>query len=1042
MHQKLGPTLARSQRFLDERIRPQVVADARDFEILAAEPIFEPVSFVDATTFSYTPFAIGTHIAPAWHTRWFRLSGNVPSDWKIGEHDCVAAHFDLGFIGNYDGFQVEAMLFVEGKPVQAIQPDRRRYVIEGIRAGKRFEAYLEVAATPMVSNRSMGKDLAGPLITPYADPDTSPASPLYRFNVARIELRRRTVEALALEFDSVLNLVTDLEADDPMRDRGIRALEDSIASLDAANVADAVEAARAPLRRVLSAPAAPASHTVYAVGHAHLDTAWLWPLRETRRKAARTFVNAVGLAGRHPRHVFTASQAQQYEWVRRDHPEVFERITELVAAGKWSPVGGMWVEADLNLSGGESLCRQFLQGQRSFEKWFGVRSDVAFLPDDFGYPGSLPQIVNLGGCKYFFTQKLSWNETNTFPHHSFWWQGIDGTRVFTHFSPIDTYNALNTPAQLRFASRNFRDHGVSSVSLSCFGHGDGGGGPTDEMVERTALLSNTHGVPRTRFATPSEFFADAVREAGDHAATWVGELYLEKHRGTLTTQVKTKQGSLRAERALREAELWSVAARRPVDLTESWQNMLTQQFHDILPGSSITWVHRDAERILGDVVHEAHVASVESLNANAAARTLTLVNPCSFDHCGVLVTTAPVDLPDGEVTAVQGDWRSPVQRLASGEIAFVCTIPALSTALVEFESEACADPELSVVVSEGDRIITVTNDVITMSLDVNGDIVSLVHAPTDREVVPRGIAANSLVLRSDLPGEYDAWDIDEPDTRGEGAPMRGWAVHVVDHGPLVVTIRRSAVEGPSHFVHDISVLAGESMVRNNLTTLWNHDETRLQVTLPVDVHSTEATCGIQFGHVNRPRHANSSWDAAKFEVCAHRYAHVGEPNFGVSLMCPGPHGFDVRGNALRMSLLRSPRFPDPVADRGEQHLEWVVRVNAQEVFSSGLEADAHRFVDAAYAVAGVSTVEPPVRVDIRGAVVEAVKFAEDGSGDVIVRMWESAGDRTAGTLHVRGAREAWNSNVLEDCVELLEVSSESVSVSMSPFEIVTIRVRL
>ena len=1052
MSKKSNPALVRCRRILNERIRPQIIANTADLEVSAAASHFEPVSFTEAKRFVYEPFVLGSAIAPAWHTRWFILRGHIPKNWDIdATTTTVSVHLDLGFMGNYDGFQVEAMLYRDGYPVQAIQPDRRRYTLEVVTSGEDIELFLEVATTPMVSNISHGKEVSGPVITPYADPATSPMGSLYRLSVAQIERRLVSMEKFALAFETVLDLASDLATTDPMCATSVRVLEDAIASVDIAHIAPHAQGATEILETLLCLQNGDVAHQIVATGHAHLDTAWLWPLRETRRKAARTFVNAVGMARRHPDHVFSASQAQHYEWVRLDHPEMFRQIQRLVADGQWSPVGGMWVEADLNLSGGESLCRQFLYGQRFFEQWFGMRSDVAFLPDDFGYPAALPQIVSQSACSYFFTQKLSWNETNVFPHHLFWWEGLDGSKVLTHFSPIDTYNAINSPSQLRFAARNYLDHAISETSLSCFGHGDGGGGPTDEMVQRTQLLADVSGVPRVRFGSPSDFFAEVHEASGDIAPTWVGEMYLEKHRGTLTSQVKTKQASQDAERALREAEIWTVSAgESSPDLTEHWQNLLTQQFHDILPGSSITWVHQDAERILSEVISGARTISASALKTKNEAFSLSVVNASSFDHCGVVVSDLPAGLAGlsttDDLVVYQDDKVSTVQRLSSGRIAFMCSVPALSVVSVRIDKGVAAPPENAVTATQDDTGTLVANGRIAIHITPDGNIDSLIEESTRREVVARGTEMNSLVLRSDQPGEYDAWDIDEPDTRGTGDIIKGWSVELIDAGPFVATLRRTNAVGPSHFSHDIWVCAGESTVNNELHVLWNHDETRLQVQVPLDIHAGVATCGTQFGHIERPRHANTSWDAAKFEVCAHRYVHVGEPRFGAALMSAGPHGFDVRGTSLAMSLLRSPRFPDPVADRGEQTLHWSIWINAGEAFSAGLEAQAHRLTDPVYTVQGEAHISACLTHDLNGVVIEAIKHAQDGSGDIVVRLWESSGDRVSGELRMTKNSGVWsdattvyNSNVLEDQLEAITHLNGSMMLTMRPFEIRTLR---
>ncbi|WP_374101071.1 alpha-mannosidase, partial [Streptomyces phytophilus] len=355
------------------------------------------------------------------------------------------------------------------------------------------------------------------------------------------------------------------------------------------------------------------------VGHAHIDSAWLWPVRETVRKCARTFTNMTALAAEYPELVFACSSAQQYAWMKERHPEVFDRIRKAVAAGTWAPVGGMWVEADGNLPGGEALARQLVHGRRFFEEEFGIGQAGVWLPDSFGYTAAYPQLARLAGAEWFLTQKLSWNETNRLPHHTFAWEGIDGTRIFTHFPPVDTYNAELTGAELAHAERNFADKGPATRSLVPFGFGDGGGGPTRSMLEKARRLRDLEGSPRVKSGAPDAFFA-AARAEYERLPVWRGELYLENHRGTYTSQARTKRGNRRSEALLREAELWAATAAvragapYPYErLAAVWERVLLNQFHDILPGTSIAWVHRQAEQVYGEVRAELEAIIAEAL---------------------------------------------------------------------------------------------------------------------------------------------------------------------------------------------------------------------------------------------------------------------------------------------------------------------------------------------------------------------------------------------------------------------------------------------
>jgi alpha-mannosidase len=375
---------------------------------------------------------------------------------------------------------------------------------------------------------------------------------------------------------------------------------------------------------------------VVGVGHAHIDSAWLWPIRETIRKCARTFASALRLIEDYPEYVFTCSQAAQYEWMERLYPELFERIRAQVTAGRFVPVGGMWVEADMNLPSGESIVRQLVHGQRWFESRFGTRCSEVWIPDVFGYPASLPQIFASGGCERFVTQKLSWNKQNRFPHNTFWWEGLDGSRVLTHFPPVDTYNAEVQPAEMRFSESNFRDSGWSDWALMPYGYGNGGGGPTREMLERARRMADLDGTPRLTPGTAGDFFAHVEAEvaSGTQVPVWRGELYFETHRGTLTSQARTKVGNRLCERLFREVELcWAHTGAVPpavaADLDQLWKDVLLQQFHDILPGSSIAWVHADAEATHARVAERLEQLIEDALGPSTQPGA-TIVNVATF----------------------------------------------------------------------------------------------------------------------------------------------------------------------------------------------------------------------------------------------------------------------------------------------------------------------------------------------------------------------------------------------------------------------------
>jgi alpha-mannosidase len=583
----------RIRRELDERLRPAVHAERVPFAVAAWSVPGEPVPYAEAMAASYEPFALGRPWGRPWGTTWFRFTATVPEAW-VGT--AVEAVIDLGFRSGDAGFQAEGLVWTDDGPLQGVHPCRTAVSLPDAKAGEPVEVVLEAAANP---------GFPAFLPSPMGALDTAPAAPLYRLRQADLAVFDRTVYDLVLDVEVLDGTMRALSLDDPRRARLLRTLERAFDVLDLEDIGGTAARAREVLAPALALRARASAHTTVAVGHAHIDTAWLWPVRETVRKCVRTFASALRLMDEEPDYRFVCSQAAQQEWMRVLHPELFARMQERAAAGQWIPVGGMWVEPDMNLPSGESIVRQLVHGQRFFEEQFGRRCREVWIPDVFGYPASLPQLFAAGGCTRFVTQKLSWNKENRFPHSTFWWEGIDGTRVLTHFPPVETYNAVMEPAEQVRLEGQFHEHGWSDWSLTPYGYGDGGGGPTREMVGRAHRMADLDGLPRLELGTVDGFFASVEDEAaaGAPVPTWRGELYFEMHRGTLTSQIRTKLGNRACERLLHEAELWSAALVGPperavavaTELDQLWKVLLVQQFHDILPGSSIAWVHADAE---------------------------------------------------------------------------------------------------------------------------------------------------------------------------------------------------------------------------------------------------------------------------------------------------------------------------------------------------------------------------------------------------------------------------------------------------------------
>ncbi|MGH9265119.1 MAG: alpha-mannosidase [Acidimicrobiales bacterium] len=978
--------LGRARQLLQEVVEPAVFGPVAALEISARHLPGEPVAYEEAVAGRFEPFDLGGAWGPSWGTTWFRLRGDVPPAWA-GEE--VALRFEMTA-------PAEGLLWCDGAPVVGLswlRPDA--VVLRRAEALERVDVYVEAAANPPVPAHDAGIDW--PLL--LADPGGPP-----RFAVTRCQLavRRRDVYALACDLRMVLQLAYAAESG-PTDFALLEALAAMLAAVDHDDVAGSAGAARDALAGVLARPPAEPAHRVSAVGHAHVDTAWLWPLRETVRKCARSFANAVALMEEYPEFGFVGSAAQHLAWVEERYPELFDRIRRRVAAGQFQPVGGMWVEPDCNLPSGESLVRQIVHGQRWYLSRFGQECREAWLPDGFGFPASLPQILAHGGMGWFVTQKLSWNEVNRFPHHTFWWEGLDGSRVRAHFPPADTYNGNMSLTELLRAPA-VPDAGP--VSLYPFGHGDGGGGPTRDMVEAARRAGDVAGAPRVVMEPLAEFFA-AVEADPTPLPVWTGDLYLEKHRGTFTSQARVKLGNRRCEQALAAAELWSTVrpdgARWPAeDLDRAWKLLLVNQFHDILPGSAIHWVYRDAaadhaevRSTAGRLVDDSLAALAAAVDTSGVAEPAVAFNPTPYAREGV---------------------------------------PALGYAVVDLAATAVAEP---VAVGHG----WIANDHLRVEWDVAGRLTSILDLDHDREVLAPGRAGNVFHLHHDRPAEYDAWDVDRS--------------YLDDYeelgGPVTIELLASAVRFRRTFggssIDQTMVLRPGSRRLDFVTEVdWHERHRFLKVAFPVAVHTDRATYEIQFGHVSRPTHENTSWEQARFEVCAHRWADLSEAGYGVALLNDCKYGYDVRRNVMRLSLLRAPTAPDPECDQGHHRFTYALYPHAGDPFTGGVlyEASALNTPLTVLPVAPHPGPLPPsmsfVSVDDPAFVVVAVKRADDGSGDIVVRGHESHGGHRRARLHVAlPFTRASRTDLLERPGQALQVDGSDVCLPLRPFELVTVR---
>lgn len=1006
----------RIDHLVKDWVYPARILASQNLTISRWEAPGEPVPFSEAVSHDYVPTATGESWSFPWGTTWFHVTGSISDDWNRNldpATDRIELVVDLGFTGEGPGFQAEGTVYrPDGTVVKGIEPCNMHIPIDRA-TDKNFEFYIEAASNPNISSCGWTTP------TTLGSRKTAGKQSIYQLTTA--ELRTIDIQVEGLIYDlTVLRGWLDVLNENTTRNADIiHALNNAIDALDTDDIRASAQAARHALQPALDSPAVASATQVYAVGHAHIDSAWLWPLRETRRKVARTFSNVLYLMEIDPAFTFAASSAVQYKWLLEDHPDLFARIQQRVDEGRWIIVGGEWVEADANMIGGEAFIRQFSEGISFFKQHFNIKPTIVWLPDSFGYSAALPGIAHHVGMQWMLTQKLSWNDTNTFPHSSFWWEGIDGSRVFTHFPPADTYGATFSPSELARGESNFKELGSAKSTMLLYGFGDGGGGPTRDMLELAHRQENLEASPRVELASPEKFFAQAQAEY-TQAPTWVGELYLENHRGVLTSQHAMKAGNRRCEHLLREAEMWATTAAiregLPYPYQEfhnMWQTVLLLQFHDILPGSAIEWVYEDARAMYKDLVDR-----------------ITAVIQAS---CSALVH-------EGNQQLIANPGAFSVEGIEAGEIA-VSPKRNLSSVRIQHDTDAHG--------------WTINNAVLTVHIDHRGLIDSLVDETRHRELVPRGEQIGRLVISRDIPNQWDAWNIDDDYMRHETIieSCESITANNDDQGNAVVVINRKF--GASSYIQTIHVAMGSSKVEFSTDIDWHEKHKLLKLEFPLDMSSLYAQSEIQFGHITRPIHTNTSWQKAKFETMAERWVRVEEDRFGVVVANDQTYGhgiFRVSGPdgphvVIGESLLRGPLAPDPHADQGNFRMQTTLLIGAdvQDAIEEGYRLNAPL-----RSLRGEQTVKPIISMKTGNAVIEAVKLADDESGDAVVRIYESHGSRTTAVLELdQSFTQGELTDALESSLPNNSVDSRClkpdkhrcIELSLKPFEICTLRLR-
>jgi len=789
-------------------------------------------------------------------------------------------------------------------------------------------------------------------------------------------------------------------------------------------------------------------------GHAHLDAAWLWPWSETIRKSGRTSSTATTLLEEYPGYRFLFSQPALYEFIRSHYPELYDEISRLIESGQWEPVGGTWVESDVNISGGETLARQFLYGKRYFRDNFDVDPKITFLPDAFGFPAGLPGIAAAADCPYFFTHKISWNEENDFPHHSFNWEGINGAEILTHFPPADTYNGMslgNGVEEVVKSANDYKEREEHDEAAYLIGWGDGGGGPNREMIEDVEKIDEMGPTPNAEFRQLKEFFAD-LEENRDNFDSWYGELYLERHRGTFTTQGEVKRQNRKLEFRLRQAEFWSVLAAIKdekfdypgKELEETWKAYLFNQFHDILPGSSIREVYVDTKRDYGEISENCDEllerAKGEILPLREDASHVFVSNSLSWTMDRI-VETELIDPQGAQLTAeTRNGQEVPAQRTHDGKTLLEArSLPATGgrSFAIKSGSNQKGNRENPIEVSKN----RLENGKIALHLDERGEIESIYDKEADREVVS-GVA-NRLVAYSDVPTEYQAWEL-EADIyeNGDELPHPEQSTEL-ESGPVRGILKQTRSFGNSEIIQKVKLYRNSKRIDFDTRISWHEEKVLLKTHFPVDVRTRQANYEVQFGHFDRSTHKNTSWDEAKFEVPHQKWVDVSEYGYGAALLNDGKYGVNVDKTVIGLSLLRAPKWPDPEADMGTHEFRYSFLPHSGDFRQSGVIEAAYDLNSTPESAGVEDFVRIPslIRTDDRGTIVESVKLAEDSARRLVIRLYEGWGRSQKVNIDFGFSPEGVKTlNLIEDEREELNTENGSLEYEFDPFEIVTLGV--
>lgn len=977
---------------------------------------------------------------------WFKTKVNVPKEFN----DKVIALNFYTFEEGWDAVNPQFIIYVNGKQVQALDINHREVII---------------------SHKAKGGDIYNIDLHAYGGMIKDKKATL---NGELVVIDSETRE-LYFNLQIPVLVCKNLDAQDKRRIDMLNVLNDAINIIDFRKIFSkeyysSVHQANEYLKSEFYEKLCGDSDVIATcVGHTHIDVAWMWTVAQTREKSGRSFSTVLKLMEEYPEYIFMSSQPQLYKFVKEDYPEIYSKIKEKVKEGKWEPEGAMWLEADCNVTSGESLVRQILFGKRFFKKEFDVESEVLWLPDVFGYSAALPQILKKSDVNYFMTTKISWNQFNKMPYDTFMWQGIDGTEILTHFvttkdlnDPLSehftTYNGNIHPEAIMGAWNRYQQKDINNDVLVCFGYGDGGGGATYEMLEAAKRLNKgIPGCPKVKMGTSKDYFkrVESKVKGNKRLPKWVGELYLEYHRGTYTSMARNKRDNRLSENIYLAAEkLNSMAAFLNKDycseeLNKGWENILLNQFHDILPGSSIKEVYEVTKKEYKEIIssgNEILKSSAEFIASNIRLneKSVVIFNSLSFIRSDICEFQIPLDIKNPAVVDENGH-EIICQKVSSSEaIFFADSVPA-NGYKTYFVVESSKNDLLPQIFSST-RLAE--NKFFRIEFNENGEINSLYDKRNNREVIKMGSLGNQLQAFEDKPMNFDNWDIDIYYSEKMWKVNDVSRISIVENGPVraALEIKRKFID--STIVEKIYIYRDIARIDFDNYVDWKQSQVLLKAAFPIDINSSKATYEIQYGNVERPTHENTSWDMARFEVCGHKWADLSEGGFGVSLLNDSKYGYDIKDGIMRLTLIKSGIDPNPDADKEEHFFTYSLYPHNGDWREGSTVQMAYMLNNPLYSVleekhdGSLQRKLSFVKINKDNVIMEVMKKAEDSS-DLIVRVYECYNKRSNVTMEFfKNIKSACECNLMERDLDEVYFKDNKINFTIKPYEIKSFKIKL